>query len=470
MTRTSNWPTTITLTLQGHISHLDALIAEATQQDRENGLYHVYDYGLNFNALRTSSSSVKISVYPQGELCMHDEAPVLEVPHTERLTRSTARRIAQAYRNAAADSSQSTVHVNRNTMGTDMVTAPLPQNTGEANEDDITAATARIDENNGSAEIVSDELSAETARSDENAATAHSDDGTASVRPDDRTSNAQSNDDGPSAQSDDDGPNAQSDDDGPNAQSGDDAQSAQSDDDAGSAHSDDDAGNAHSDDDAGSAHSDDGAATTDHEAAHNPTDFGDNTEDVDDMLENLEINDDEDESRSHFSDFSDKQDQVHPKKDRLRFPDFLTLVTFSDRCRYVLFLHEIKPFVIHDFSPHEEERVRTSSLDRCLRAHMRQCVTQAQFGFAAFPEEDELRIMFSVGLHFCVLRFLRTATPQFDEYTDKPGTKIPKTISSWFALLNEKKTDYSTEFKRHWTSARKRAAGSHVRFHRPAGN
>lgn len=65
--RAASWARSVSITLKTHVVDLCNLLHLAFMQRYEHPWYNGYDYGLNFNSLRTSTKDIRFSVYPQAK-------------------------------------------------------------------------------------------------------------------------------------------------------------------------------------------------------------------------------------------------------------------------------------------------------------------------------------------------------------------------------------------------------------------
>ncbi len=59
-----------TISVGSHIDHVFHLIEAALDSQYEHGWYQLYDWALNFNALRRGKDDYRLSVYPQAKLVL----------------------------------------------------------------------------------------------------------------------------------------------------------------------------------------------------------------------------------------------------------------------------------------------------------------------------------------------------------------------------------------------------------------
>ncbi|KAL6300995.1 hypothetical protein BKA93DRAFT_495759 [Sparassis latifolia] len=68
LTMVKTWPNRVTITTSQHMKLQRILMQNAEDGERESDLYHALNWGLTFNALRSSIYGKTISVHPQAEL------------------------------------------------------------------------------------------------------------------------------------------------------------------------------------------------------------------------------------------------------------------------------------------------------------------------------------------------------------------------------------------------------------------
>ncbi|GBE78605.1 hypothetical protein SCP_0114940 [Sparassis crispa] len=325
------------------MEHQKVLIDEADNDDRESPLYHAIDWGLNFNALRTTIKGKRISVHPQAEL----EIPgkyTETVPETDRALRSEPRAV-EPVGQLQEDMTQLSI----NSHGDDNLL--LNEEGSETN-----------------VESFSDDGSDDSSRTEKPEGSPDSDDGTFP------TKKAESS------------------------------------------------------------------------SSHDKEVYGEE-EKIFSLVGSI------DSISAQLTDAGDSATTVvESPKSKHRRPDFITLITFPDKHRRVLFIHEVKPLNVLLYT--NKQTILEAKVSMAFRSLLPQIIQQVQFGFEHYPDEDILYIMGMVQFYFCIYRFYRRRTPKYGEPLPQILEDIPEMRKGPYSLFNKTQTDYHSRFKYWWTRVR----------------
>ncbi|KAL6301002.1 hypothetical protein BKA93DRAFT_752268 [Sparassis latifolia] len=419
-----NWPNSFVVHKDDHMEHQSFLVEEADNDDRESALYHAIDWGLNFNALRTTVEGKRISVHPQAEL---------ELP--DRVLRSRTIRLGRQLQQ-----DMSRLSINPNDDDHLRLT------------EDGSASNRRISFDGGSddpsltdeAGSISDDLGFYRAEDSESASDEEGDDDD-----DDSYTEKAGNHDS------DDGDSSRTAKAGNASDYGDDSDESYAEKVGGSDedYDNDDsgtqkAGGSRIDDD------DDGAGSCLEEPMTSCHDDASCLQE-----ESFPEFDNLDTISARLTESGSSAPTVDvPPKSKHRRPDFITLITFPDKHQRVLFIHEVKPLDVLLYAASRDKNLLRDQVSLAFRDLLPQIVQQAQFGFSHYPGENVLYIMGMVQFYFCVYRFYRGRTPEYGDPLPNDLHKIPEMRKGPYSLFNKTQSDYHSRFKYWWTRVKNDAS------------
>lgn len=144
---------------------------------------------------------------------------------------------------------------------------------------------------------------------------------------------------------------------------------------------------------------------------------------------------------------------VRRARDIYRTPDYTTFLHPNDPSRSdqrLLFVHELKRDV-EDLP--RADTLQKFELEVAFDNMAKQTLEQAQLALYNHKYLQSVFIMCHVGGRIRLLKYDRDATPPFGAKVEQPET-IPVYKSKVRLLLNKNCTDFSSDFKRWWTTVK----------------
>ena len=140
------------------------------------------------------------------------------------------------------------------------------------------------------------------------------------------------------------------------------------------------------------------------------------------------------------------------EQDRYRTPDYTTLLypNEPDRGERLMFIHELK-------RGKDMARIASNPEARAFDDLAQQTLEQAQLALLNHHYLPSVFIMCHVGGYVRLLKYNRSSTPQFGEVVDHPRA-VPVYKSKVCMLLNTDATDFSSEFKKWWTTIKNKVS------------